>query len=51
MSIPDALSHAPMDHPTPEDIALSSKTTHYISSITAQRVMTLHAIEGTTSAP
>ncbi|XP_047486891.1 uncharacterized protein LOC125037740 [Penaeus chinensis] len=45
--IPDALSRAPVDSPSPEDIALGDDTRHYVRCVVTQRMATLSAVSGT----
>ncbi|XP_047501826.1 uncharacterized protein K02A2.6-like [Penaeus chinensis] len=47
LAIPDALSRAPVDSPSPEDIVLSDDTRYYVRCVVTQRMATLSAVSGT----
>ncbi|XP_047482066.1 uncharacterized protein LOC125034318 [Penaeus chinensis] len=48
LAIPDALSRAPVDSPSPEDIALSDDTRHYVRCVVTQRMATECSIRDNT---
>ena len=48
LSIPDALSRAPVDDPLPEDVVLGDKTGHYVRSVVSQRVAMIGLTSGAT---